>query len=273
METANNKINILTNQELSIQISLNGLSFCILETDTNSIIYLKHFTKEQKQTPFQVLDDLKLKLSTEKELQHEFRAIHVVYINELSTLVPKPLFNEDASADYLKFNSKILKTDFIAHDDILINDSVNVYVPFMNINNFLYDTYGPFAYKHYSTILIEQILNKEKHAQNQKMHVHVNKNHFEIIVTNKGKLELYNTFDYTTKEDFIYYILFAAEQLSLNPETLIFEFIGRINDDDDLYKIAYKYIRHIEVENIKPSHTFQNEHASNLSNFILLNSF
>jgi len=105
------------------------------------------------------------------------------------------------------------------------------------------------------------------------MHVHINKNHFEIIVTNQGKLELYNTFNYKTKEDFIYYILFAAEQLSLNPETLIFEFIGSINVDDDLYKIAYKYIRHIEVENFKPSLTFQNEQASNLSNFILLNSF
>lgn len=273
METANNKINILTNQELSIQISLNGLSFCILETDTNAIIYLQHFVKKQKQTPFQVLDELKLKLNTEKELQHEFKAIHVVYINELSTLVPKPLFNEDNSADYLKFNSKILKTDFIAFDDILINDSVNVYVPFMNINNFLYETYGPFAYRHYSTILIEQILNKEKHAQNQKMHVHVNKNHFEIIVTNKGKLELYNTFDYTSKEDFIYYILFATEQLSLNPETLLFEFIGNIKEDDDLYKIAYKYIRHIQIEKIKPGHNLYNEQASHVSNYILLNSF
>ncbi len=273
MATANNKINILTNQELSIQISLNGLSFCILQTDTNTITYLQHFELKQKQTPFQILDELKLKLNTEKELQNKFKAIHVVYINELSTLVPKPLFNEDALADYLKFNSKILKTDFIAHDDILINNSVNVYVPFMNLNNFLYETYGAFAYKHYSTILIEQILKKEKHAQDQKMHVHINKNHFEIIVINNGNLVLYNTFDYKTKEDFIYYILFAAEQLSLNPETLIFEFIGNINEDDDLYSVAYKYIRHIQVEKNKSNYTFQVEQASNHSNFILLNSF
>jgi len=68
MATTNNKIDIPTNQELSIQISLNGLSFCILETDTNTVIYLQHFEKKQKQTPFQVLDELKLKLNTEREL-------------------------------------------------------------------------------------------------------------------------------------------------------------------------------------------------------------
>ena len=71
-QTSSN-IDKLSNIELSIQVSLNGLSFCILETDTNTIVYLQHFIKEQKQTPFQVLDDLKLKLSTQKELQHEFK--------------------------------------------------------------------------------------------------------------------------------------------------------------------------------------------------------
>ncbi len=143
----------------------------------------------------------------------------------------------------------------------------------MNVNNFLYEKYGTFAYRHYSTILIEQILKIETHAQDQKMYVHVNNNHFEVIVTNKGNLTIYFTFDYKTKEDFIYYILFTIAQLSLNPETIIFEFIGHIDEDNDLYKIAYKYIRHIQIEKIKSKYTFSLNEESNHSNFILLNSF
>ena len=42
--------------------------------------------------------------------------------------------------------------------------------------------------------------------------------HFEIIVIANKKLQLYNTFQFTSKEDFIYYVLFTAEQLKLNPE-------------------------------------------------------
>ncbi len=271
MATASNKTNILINQELSIQISLNGLSFCILQRDTNTISYLKHFEGTQKQTPFQVLDELKKIFKNTVELQSDFRAIHVVYINELATLVPKPLFNEDAIADYLKFNSKILQTDFIAHDTIAINDSVNVYVPYMNINNYLYERFGTFAYKHFSTILLEEILQTEKHAEDKKMYVHVNKTHFEIVVTNTGNLTLYNTFTYTTKEDFIYYILFTAEQLQLNPETLKLVLLGSIVENDVLYNMVFKYIRHIQFG--KPNTNYLVAQETKHSNYILKHSF
>ncbi|MFD2823440.1 DUF3822 family protein [Lacinutrix iliipiscaria] len=272
MATANNNLHILTNQELSIQISLNGLSFCILQSDINTITYLKHFPSPQKQTPFQLLDDLKLIFNSENELQKEFNTIQVIYINELSTLVPKPLFNENVLADYLKFNSKILKTDFIAYDEININDSVNVYVPYMNINNYLYEKFGAFDYKHYSTILIEEILQIEKHEQDAKMYVHVEKTHFEIIVINHGKLLLYNTFNYNTKEDFIYYILFTAEQLSLNPESLILVLLGDVIEGDEIYNVAYKYIRHIQFGKSNTNYT-QNTKSLEHSNFILKHSF
>ncbi|MDO6597963.1 DUF3822 family protein [Oceanihabitans sp. 2_MG-2023] len=271
MATASNTTNILINQELSIQISLNGLSFCILHPDTNTIAYLKHFNFSQKQTPFQVLDELKKIFNTTQALQSNFNALNVVYINELSTLVPKPLFNENAIADYLKFNSKILQTDYIAQDVIVINNSVNVYVPYMNINNYLYDKFGSFAYKHFSTILVEEILLKEKHAQDKKMYVHVNNNHFEIIVTNQGNLDLYNTFTFTTKEDFIYYILFTAEQLQLNPETLKLVFLGNIVAENELYNIAFKYIRHIAFGT--PNTNYIVDQETKHSNYILKHSF
>lgn len=273
MATANNKTNILSNQELSIQISLNGLSFCILNTDTNTIGYLKTFPANQKQTPFQTLDQLKLVFNNELELQNSFKTIHVTYINELATLVPKPLFQEEAIADYLKFNSKILQSDFIAFDEIRINDSVNVYVPYMNINNYLFERFGTFAYKHYATILIEEILQTEKHAQDQKMYVHINKNHFEIVVTNQGKLTLYNTFNFTTAEDFIYYILFTAEQLQLNPETVKLVFLGNITKDDKLYNIAYKYIRNIQFGKPNTSYTTESLQQAAHTNYILKHSF
>ena len=60
-------------------------------------------------------------------------------------------------ADYLKFNSKILSNDYITHDDLAQGDIVNVYVPYVNINNFIYDTYGAFEFNHYSTILLNTL--------------------------------------------------------------------------------------------------------------------
>ncbi|MFI1773646.1 DUF3822 family protein [Thalassobellus citreus] len=265
----------LTNIDLSIQISLSGLSFCTLQRDTNTISSLKQVDFIKKLNPLEVLDKLKHVFNTEKNLQDDFNNVCIIHDNELSTLVPKPIFNEDCLVDYLKFNSKILKSDFITYDDILINDSVNVYVPYININNFIYDKFGAFTFKHASTVLIEQILLIEKNSDAIKMYVNVNKNHFEIVVVENSKLIFFNTFEYKTKEDFIYYLLFTAEQLKLNPETLNLIFLGGIDTKDDLYVIAYKYIRFTFLGNREDNYKYSidAQPASHHSNFTLIKSF
>lgn len=267
--------NKLTNLKLSIQLSLSGLSFCVLDQEKNTISFLKHICFEKKLNPLDVLDKLKHTFNTEHILQSNFKNVCLIHDNELSTLVPKPLFSEENLADYLKFNSKILKSDFITYDNIAINDSVNVYIPYININNFIYDKFGAFTFKHVSTVLIEEILLIEKNSDLVKVYVNINKNHFEIIVVNKSKLELYNSFEYNTKEDFIYYVLFTAEQLQLNPETFNLIFIGDIDTKDELYIIAYKYIRFVFLGNREDNYRYSDnaQPVGYHSNFTLIKSF
>lgn len=273
MAIANKTINKLTNLELSIQISLSGLSFSILNRNSNTIEFLKEIRFEKKLNPFAVLDELKLLFLKEQILKNNFANINIIHDNDLSTLVPKSLFNESLLADYLKFNSKILKSDFIAYDTIIENNSVNVYVPYININNFIYDKFGAFIFKHVSTILIDSVLQNEKTSETSNIYVNVSFNHFEILVLEKNNLILYNTFAYHSKEDFIYYILFTAEQLSLDPETIHLVFLGDISKNDDLYNIAYKYVRNISFGDRNDNYKYTSTPKSEYSNFTLLNSF
>lgn len=273
MTLKNNITKINNNSELSIQISLSGLSFCILQKDTNTITYLKHFNFDKKLNPFELLDHLKHIFNTEDAFQEAFNSVFIIHVNELATLVPKPLFNEDCLADYLKFNSKILKSDFITYDDIKLNESVNVYVPYVNINNFIYEKFGAFTFKHFSTILIEQLLLVEKNTESPKVYAHVSSSHFELIITKNSKLLLYNSFEYTSEEDFIYYLLFTAEQLNLNPESLELVFLGDVLKDDALYNMAYKYIRHIRFGNRNDNYRYTETPSTNHSDFTLIKSF
>lgn len=275
MTLKKNNPNDITHLRLSIQVSLSGLSFCILNQDSNTIELLRNFEYNKKLNPVDVVDKLQHHFNTLSDLNQPFQEVLVIHENELATIVPKALFNEDNSADYLKFNNKILSTDFIAHDAIDSHDSVNVYVPYVNINNFLYDKFGAFTYKHSASILIDKILNIEKHTETPKMYVNVALNHFEVVVVNGGQLLLYNSFEYQTKEDFIYYILFVVEQMNLNPEALELILLGAISLEDSLYNIAYKYIRYVSfgkrMDNFKFAEAEQS--VSNHDNFVILNSF
>ena len=270
----NNNIDLNTYKRLSIQVSLSGLSFCILDTGKSTVTYYKEFPFDRKLNPGQVLDKLIHSFNSEPELQGDFNDVHVIHVNELSALVPTSLFNEDHLADYLKFNSRIIKTDYITYDTVSANDSVNVYVPYVNINNFIYDKFGEFEFKHFSTILVDAILHMERNATAETMYVNVCEGHFEILVTKNNSLLLYNTFEYHTKEDFIYYVLFTAEQLQLNPETFQLTLAGAIKKDDDLYEMAYKYVRHITfAENPASINIASDVEDSIHQNFVLLNSF
>jgi len=233
--------------ELSIQVNLSGLSFFVLNTMNSEVEFLDAVYFDKKQTPQTLLDQLTHSFNSLDALQKQFSKVFVVHDNELATLVPKPLFDETNLVDYLKFNSKILKTDFITYDHLNAEDIMVVYVPLVNINNFIFERFGSFEYKHSSTITLNRVLTLEKNSKLAKMYINIEPSHFEIIVVENNHLKFYNRFEYITKEDFIYYLLFTAEQLQLNPEEFPLVLMGAINDTDDRYKIAYKYVRNISL--------------------------
>ncbi|MGB0892697.1 MAG: DUF3822 family protein, partial [Flavobacteriaceae bacterium] len=155
---------------------------------------------------------------------------------------------------YLDFNIKTLASDFIAFDGLEQTKAKNVYIPYVNLNNFLFQHFGSFEYKHHSTVLIDKLLSNSN--EEDKFYICVKNLQLDIIVISKGKLALYNTFDFTTKEDFIYYILFVIEQLKLNPDTLLLSLIGDITKESELYNITYQYIRNIEFSGLTNSNNY-----------------
>jgi Protein of unknown function (DUF3822) len=264
------------NKKLVLQISLNGYSFCVINLLNQQISNLTETTF--KTTPKTNKNNHITKIVSENliskpELNEQYDEIIVLYSNNLNTFVPDTLFDEDYLGSYLQYNTKVFETDFFAFDTIENFEMHNVFIPYIHINNILIDHFKNFKYKHSNSILVPKILNLSKNNDSKKMYVHVQKNHFEIIVAHNQKLILFNSFEYKTPEDFIYYILFTAEQLDLNPDNVSLELLGDISQNDDFYKIAYKYIRNISflhVNFLRVNNYFSE--AENLKHFILFSA-
>ena len=260
-------------KKLSIQVSLTGLSFCCFDTLNNTVTSFNevHFDTFHKATKIE--DLFADAFRDHPELKDSYDEILVIHNNNLSTFVPEPLFDENFLGSYLQYNTKVFETDFFAFDEIPNYQMNAVYIPYVNINNFFIDQFGSFDYKHANSILVSKLLIASKNKDEKKMFVHINTGHFEIIVVQNQKLLLFNSFDYNTPEDFLYYILFTAEQLNLNPENFPLELIGNIDTESDYFKIAYKYIRNvslIDVEDLRWNNYFSE--AENRNHFILFNS-
>ncbi|QMU65306.1 MAG: DUF3822 family protein [Flavobacteriaceae bacterium] len=256
----------ITSKNLSIQFSLDGFSFSI-SNQHDEIYLLKEYSFRETVSIAVCLNKIVTTFKTEKELQSDFKNVSVIHQNYLNTLVPDSLFDTNELKSYLKFTVKILATDRIDSDSISKTRVKNVYIPYININNFLFQNFGPFEFKHHMTVLIEKLLLKNNGFR---FYIHVSKHHVDIIVIEGISLIFANSFEYHSKEDFIYYILFVAEQLKLNPEKLKVILLGEIENESDLFSIVYKYIR--EVSFLKNDHFLLSNTPdfSRHSNFILL---
>lgn len=261
-------------QKLTIQVSLTGMSFCASDTLNHTVLVLESIVFDTANPNFKIEDTITELFTNNPVFKERYDEVAVLYDNHLSTFVPEPLFDESYLGSYLQYNTKVYENDYFDFDTLTIATIHNVFVPYVNINNIFIDHFGTFTYKHVSTVLVSRLLERSKNIDEKKMFVHMASGHFEIVVVQNQHLLLYNTFEYKTPEDLIYYLLFTAEQLNLNPEVFKLEFLGNIVEDDAYFKITYKYIRNVsilDVNDLKENNSLST--SENLKHFILLQSW
>ena len=238
--------NHFKNLVLSIQLKLDGFSFSILNSELNKIVAIVKYTFNDTKHPLDLLNKIKSIFSSDSLLKLKFKEIKVTHINNISTLVPIALFNDDNLRSYLSFNHKLLENEYITFDVVNTGETANIYAPFTEINDYIFDKYGEFVFKHFSSILIDYFSEKKSnYISDQSIYVHVQNNQLDIVVTDKNEFIFYNSFSYKTKEDFIYYVLFVIEQLKLDTEEINLALYGDIEPFSDLYEITYKYVRNV----------------------------
>jgi hypothetical protein len=259
----------INSRNLSIQFSLDGFSFCIYSQEQKVTDLVSYAFEKKVDNPMELLQEIERIFVAEKLLQQDFKSVLVIHQNELSSFVPDNYFDENKLADYLKYNIKVLQTDFIAFDTIDKISAKNVYIPYVNINNYLFQNFGAFEYKHHLTILIDKLM--RENSTEKKCYVNVCKSTFDVMLIENGNLLFSNTFKYQTEQDFIYYLLFVAEQLKLDLETILVVLIGEIDSKSDLYKIAFTYIRNINFISNNSSFFDDEKQLLQHQNYTLIN--
>ncbi len=245
-QTQSNSIQNIPNKRLSVQVSLTGLSFLVTNIGRSEVLHFSEKKYPKSRTPEELLIDVEAFVEEHISEPESFESVKVIYSNPEFALVPVSLFDESKASDYLKFNSKILTNDFIAWDELHDRNLMVVYVPYVNLNNYLYDTFGSFEYYHLITSFLNLIPPANRFTGDAEVFIHVERSNFQLVVQKDGNLQLCNSYPYQTPEDFIYYVLFCFEQLELNPDEVKVTLLGMISETDPLYEIAYTYIRHLE---------------------------
>ncbi|MDM9632457.1 DUF3822 family protein [Robiginitalea aurantiaca] len=231
--------------KLSIQVSLNGLSFCVLDTIANSLV-LTHVRRFEKEiSPFELHKVIRADFEEKGVLDYSYSEVISIHRNTLFALVPMPLFDPEQLPNYLKYNAKILGTDHLDYDPIQGLDSANVYVPFTNVNNYLFDQFGEFEFKHSGTVLLETLLKLPSSRQGTLAYLHLAESQMDLAVFSNKKLLFYNSFIFSSPEDIMYFLLFALEQLELDLDILKLRLLGEVTEGDRIYELCTEYLENV----------------------------
>ena len=227
---------------MTIQYYLDGLSFVVFDTAENKFIALKHYHITEKNVP---LETLLIELQEKESLKlDDFKNVNILIDNNTNTFVPKEFYQEDIKEKYLSLlninNSNVLTDDIIEHDII------NVYASHDN-GNLLNNNIKIY---HSSSILIKKLI-KEFSSRNSETRAFVNvkNNSYELIILNNDKLVFHNYFNFNTKEDFLYFILFTFDQLNIDNESIPLYFLGFIEEKSPVIELCSRYIRNIRFFN------------------------
>lgn len=237
-------------QKLVLKVSLSGFSFAVIDVLSNRVMGVKEVDFARYAHPNNIEECYKIAFSEYSELSQKYDQVIVLHHNNLSAFVPEAFFDPNNLESYLQYNVKVFESDFFTYDSLDKYQINTVYVPYVNINNFLIDIFSSFEYKHHSSILVEKLLDSSKNDDDKQMFVHFEASSFEIVVVQNQKLLFYNSFDFLNQEDFAYYLLFTIEQLGMNPEFFTLKLLGHIAEEGELFKIAHTYVRNVSLMDV-----------------------
>ncbi len=246
------RINIQALHKLSVLIHQDGLCFYIYDRD-GAVVQKLAQTFKHALNPIELLDEIQNLYNKEYILQQEFASFSLVYHHDIFAIVPDALYNEETAPDYLKYNTRLLKTDVVSVDEPIAHlEARCVYIAYSNLNNYFHDVYGAFEYNHYSTSLLTSLTDKAKEQQ-YTVYLTIEESYFYLTLFKNGVLVLHNIYPQEAPEDVLYYTMFATSHNGFDPEVMDVTII-QDSKNQATFDLLYTYIRNLSY--LENSSTF-----------------
>jgi len=246
-------INSTENYELSIQVSPDGLSFCILDTIRNKYVLIRAFKQEANK--YSNSENIKELLEKDDFLTKRYKKVNVVMPSQKFTLIPSPLFDPAKKDEYFNFNHILENGNTIISNKIIDPDVFLVFSVSKRLIEIINNHYPGVHPYHHIKPLFDNISHGRKKLNGNYIHIHVEREYFNLIIFRNNLLKLCNTFIYRNISDILYYVLNVFRKFDIVQEETI-HFSGLTEKYDDLSSNFSIYVRNIKFAEPSGNFTF-----------------
>ena len=232
--------NYYEHTELSIQLSLDGFSFCIVSEPDKKLRAIRSYTFKDVVLQEDLISEAAKILERDELLRLPHNRAKIIVYNRKSTLVPVEFCKEEYLKRILQFNHPIDDLDEIHSRSVQDCNSYMVFVVPTYIASLFSDKFKNCKFYNQAVPFLNQVL--KKHENETAIYLQLNHDFFDVAVVVEGELKLYNSFLYVSDTDLIYYILYVCKQVQLNPAFIRLFYMGEKSAEKKIVKAITHYL-------------------------------
>jgi hypothetical protein len=246
-------INSTENYELSVQVSPDNLSFCILDTLRNKFVLLRSYEPEDNSRfdPFRLNEIIK----KDDFLIRHYRKTCVITPTSKSTLIPFPLFDDSRKTDYLAFNQIPTDGERVMINKLKDPDVILVFSLPEGTADILNSAFPGKLLIHQLKPLFQYIKTDRRSASSNNVHVHLEGAYLNMVIFDQNTLKFCNTFHYRTISDIEYYVLYVLKRMNVSQHDTVC-FSGRAIMQEEVLHVFSNYLSNIRFAVPEGNYTF-----------------
>ncbi len=232
--------------DMSIQLRLNGLSFCIFDPVTNRFVMMGDMDLDEpdyvyaKQEEYMLVDPI---------FKEPYKSMTIGIESTTFTMLPSDLYDETRLPELTRFvgihdneNIKILT------DKIETISSVVVFPVPLFLYFFIHTQYANARIVHTITPMIDCLLyKKESKGIESVINIVFTSQGVTVLAARDNKLKLCNEYRSRHATDLVYSVLYALEQLGMNNSKSKVVISGDVESGDDRVKLLKRFAHNVEI--------------------------
>lgn len=231
---------------MSIQLSLDGLSFCILDPVTNVFHSLTDVTFDKNDPNFAQQEQYILGC---KEMRRKFRKILISVNSPAFTMVPLPLYDERRIRSVLAMAGiNVGPDDKVLRNDVESANSTTVFTIPSFLYFFLKNQFCGAEIFHSTTPVVSSMLQKRQNGMhNPAVNVELCKDSMTLTVVDNDELKLCNRYYCRETLDYVYMLLYVIDQLQIDAKAATVTIQGSVQIDDERIRGVKKFLQNVHM--------------------------
>lgn len=228
---------------LSIRISADGFSFSIYNPVNSQVLY---FCQRETDPSLSLTLNLKQAFKELYFLVYTYKRVNIIVVSKRFTLLPSDIFETNQMEPFFYYNQFEKENEKVLHQ-VLNKERVIV---LFGIDKTVYNLCRLYFVNivFYSQIapLIEYFSVKSQVRRTRKVYAYLRHKAIDIYVFDQSAFQLVNSFNYTTIDDAIFYLLYVWKGLGLNQESDELYLLGEIPEKGRLQEELQRFILQVE---------------------------